>query len=79
MTRPEPTIYGNCESWDFIVGKKPALNSLEIGKLLILATGSEALKHKVSCGFTGAERSPLYAGSTRLDTKFSKPKRSTKR
>jgi hypothetical protein len=20
-TRPEPTIYGNCDSWDFIVGK----------------------------------------------------------
>jgi len=24
MTRPEPTIYGNCDSWDFIVGRKPA-------------------------------------------------------
>ena len=23
MTRPEPTIYGNCDSWDFIVGRKP--------------------------------------------------------
>jgi hypothetical protein len=22
-TRPEPTINGNCDSWDFIVGKKP--------------------------------------------------------
>ena len=22
MTRPEPTIYGNCDSWGFIVGKK---------------------------------------------------------
>jgi hypothetical protein len=21
MTRPQPTIYGNCDSWDFIVGK----------------------------------------------------------
>jgi len=21
-TRPEPTFFGNCESWDFIVGKK---------------------------------------------------------
>jgi hypothetical protein len=21
VTRPEPTIYGNCDSWDFIVGK----------------------------------------------------------
>ena len=23
VTRPEPTIYGNCDSWNFIVGKKP--------------------------------------------------------
>jgi len=24
MTRPEPTIIGNCEGWKLIVGKKPA-------------------------------------------------------
>jgi len=24
LTRPEPTIIGNCDSWSFIVGKKPA-------------------------------------------------------
>src|SRR5262245_22512400 len=23
VTRPKPTIYGNCDSWNFIVGKKP--------------------------------------------------------
>ncbi len=28
VTRPEPTIYGNCDSWDFIVGKKPGAYSL---------------------------------------------------
>ena len=22
VTRPEPTIYGNCDSWKFIAGKK---------------------------------------------------------
>jgi len=27
VTRPEPTIYGNCDSWDFIVGKLPRSNS----------------------------------------------------
>jgi len=26
-TRPEPTIIGNCDSWSFIVGKKPAEKS----------------------------------------------------
>ena len=24
LTRPKPTIIGNCEGWSFIVGKKPA-------------------------------------------------------
>ena len=27
MTRPEPTIYGNCDSWRFIVGKKAVAQS----------------------------------------------------
>ena len=26
-TRPEPTINGNCDSWDFIVGKKSKTHS----------------------------------------------------
>jgi len=28
MTRPEPTIIGNCDSWNFIVGKKACQQSL---------------------------------------------------
>ncbi len=27
LTRPEPTSNGNCDSWDFIVGKNPGLQS----------------------------------------------------
>lgn len=27
LTRPEPTIIGNCEGWNFIVGKKMATYS----------------------------------------------------
>lgn len=27
LTRPEPTIIGNCEGWNFIVGKKRATYS----------------------------------------------------
>ena len=27
VTRPKPTIYGNCDSWNFIVGKKPGAYS----------------------------------------------------
>jgi hypothetical protein len=29
LTRPEPTIIGNCEGWNFIVGKKPGTYSSE--------------------------------------------------
>lgn len=29
-TRPEPTIFGNCDGWNFIVGKKAAINALKI-------------------------------------------------
>jgi len=29
VTRPEPTIYGNCDSWNFIVGKKGGAYSRE--------------------------------------------------
>jgi hypothetical protein len=29
MTRPEPTIYGNCDSWNFIVGKLAHMRSLQ--------------------------------------------------
>ena len=29
MTRPEPTIYGNCDSWNFIVGRKPEAECLK--------------------------------------------------
>ena len=31
-TRPEPTIYGNCDSWNFIVGKKPGAHILEMAQ-----------------------------------------------
>ena len=37
VTRPEPTIFGNCEGWDFIVGKLATLRSLQnsLGKSLL--------------------------------------------
>jgi hypothetical protein len=28
VTRPEPTIFGNCDGWTFIVGKLAHMNSL---------------------------------------------------
>lgn len=49
-TRPEPTIFGNCDSWSFIVGKKAGLHRPEnrAGHALWVHNGS--LMHKL---FTG--------------------------
>jgi hypothetical protein len=37
VTRPEPTIIGNCDGWTFIVGKLAHMNSLpkRLGKSLL--------------------------------------------
>ena len=43
VTRPEPTIYGNCDSWASIVGKKGADLSLVTGKTQALQTHNEIL------------------------------------
>jgi hypothetical protein len=43
MTRPEPTINGNCDSWAFIVGKKGAVLGLVTGKPCKLRAHNEIL------------------------------------
>jgi hypothetical protein len=37
MTRPEPTIFGNCDGWGFIVGKLAQMHSpkISLGKSLL--------------------------------------------
>ncbi len=47
MTRPEPTIYGNCERWNFIVGKKPEANCLEIAIFMSLRASNRSLIHNL--------------------------------
>ena len=47
MTRPEPTIYGNCDSWDFIVGKKPGTTSPKIAIFLSLQGSNRKLMHNL--------------------------------
>lgn len=47
MTRPEPTIYGNCDSWNFIVGKKPVLHSLKKAQTESLQTSNKKLIHNL--------------------------------
>ena len=47
MTRPEPTIYGNCERWNFIVGKKPEAKCLKIAIFMSLRASNRNLIHNL--------------------------------
>jgi len=46
-TRPEPTIYGNCDSWSFIVGKKPGTYSPSKTKTSSLQPCNKILIHNL--------------------------------
>jgi hypothetical protein len=71
VTRPEPTIYGNCDSWEFIVGKKalaqspykslkPSLQPCHTEFIHNLSTESAQKQQNnlwVSCGALGGKSS----------------------
>jgi hypothetical protein len=48
MTRPKPTIYGNCDSWSFIVGKKPRAYSRTDGQTGSLQASNREHIHNLS-------------------------------
>ncbi|MCJ0764297.1 hypothetical protein [Variovorax terrae] len=54
VTRPKPTIYGNCDSWSFIVGKKARQYSAEIGSLVLLQRGNMDFTHSLSTILVGS-------------------------
>jgi len=47
VTRPKPTIYGNCDSWSFIVGKKPRPYSHTHAKTTSLQDSNRKLIHSL--------------------------------
>jgi hypothetical protein len=47
VTRPKPTIYGNCDSWSFIVGKKPRAYSWKRGQTGPLLTSNMHVIHNL--------------------------------
>ena len=53
-TRPEPTIYGNCDSWNFIVGKKPWAHILRIAQNAALSHCNIKIIHSLNS--PGADR-----------------------
>ena len=61
MTRPEPTIYGNCDSWNFIVGKKPVMNHPAIA-MSLLKTGDSSLMHNLYTILYRLTLDKLYTG-----------------
>ena len=60
-TRPEPTIYGNCDSWSFIVGKKPRAYSRVRGRKGTLRTSNRSFIHKLSTKWMSNWRDNLWA------------------
>jgi hypothetical protein len=48
QTRPKPTIYGNCDSWSFIVGKKPGAYSPATSVWLTLQQDNIDFTHNLS-------------------------------
>jgi hypothetical protein len=48
VTRPKPTIYGNCDSWNFIVGKTRRAYSLGVTPALPLQVRNSHLVHRFS-------------------------------
>jgi len=45
VTRPQPTIYGNCDSWNFIVGTKRGAPTPIDRNLCALWRGNRQLIH----------------------------------
>ncbi len=61
VTRPEPTIYGNCDSWNFIVGKKPRTYRPATGKIVSLQRSNKNLMHNLSTYFRNTILDNLWA------------------
>jgi hypothetical protein len=53
VTRPEPTISGNCDSWSFIVGKKPGAYSRASARTGSLQVSNIKVIHNLSTKIEG--------------------------
>jgi hypothetical protein len=60
-TRPEPTIYGNCDSWNFIVGKKACPYSAENGRKTLLQPGNKDFIHSLFTKLKGHGLDNMWA------------------
>ncbi|MEY4676300.1 MAG: hypothetical protein RLZZ470_807 [Pseudomonadota bacterium] len=73
MTRPEPTIYGNCDSWDLIVGRKP-LASMPKGSLKsALSVCDTHVIHSLFTKWKGCKQDNLWASCGSVCTSLNTP------
>lgn len=61
VTRPKPTIYGNCDSWSFIVGKKPRAYSRNDHEARSLRVSNMQVIHNLSTKIGGKLQDNLWA------------------
>jgi hypothetical protein len=61
VTRPKPTIYGNCDSWSFIVGKKPSAYSRKTRQTGSLQASNMNVIHNLSTKMGGKVWDNLWA------------------
>jgi hypothetical protein len=62
VTRPQPTIYGNCDSWSFIVGIKQDFPYLNRVKFCSLQHHNRQNIHKISTDSKEQHRNKLWVG-----------------
>jgi hypothetical protein len=61
VTRPEPTIYGNCDSWSFIVGKTRRAYTLGVGPTRPLQVRNSLFVHRFSTILEKARKDNMWA------------------
>jgi hypothetical protein len=62
VTRPEPTIYGNCDSWNFIVGKTGRAYSRQVTRTRPLQVCNWNVIHSFSTNSEGFWGDNMWAG-----------------
>ena len=61
VTRPKPTIYGNCDSWSFIVGKTRRAYTLGLSPTRPLQVRNSLLVHSFSTILEKARKDNMWA------------------
>jgi hypothetical protein len=61
VTRPEPTIYGNCDGWNFIVGKTGRAYSQQVSRTRPLQARNWKVVHSFSTILESTREDNMWA------------------